>query len=214
MTQIERNNRTEHQFNAFIDQYLSFTSYLGSYKRSFDILLNNVVNTKSHVDHIAYPMLFIARHCLELGLKANIRYFSKYSEKDDYTNAGTHDLEKLFNAFKMHVEKTIENLKSKHNIDVEDEDKKSFKQLCDEVEKLNNTLHILDKNSDAFRYPIDKKQNPSFKNNDRINLIDVAELLEKSMTLFLYTADVFAKYTDYVDGIESFYEDIMREQYE
>lgn len=213
MTKIERNNRTEHQFNAYIDYYLSFPSYLGSYKRSFDILVKDVLITGSHVDHIAYPILFLARHCMELGLKANIRYFSKYSKKDDYVKAGTHDLENLFKAFIMHVEKTIENLKT-DNIHVEEEDKKSFKKLCKEVEKLKNIFHLIDKNSDAFRYPVDKEQNPSFKKGERINIIDVSELLEKSMTLFLYTADIFAKYTDYKDEIENQYESIMREQYE
>lgn len=214
MTQIERNKRTEHQFNAFIDYYLSFPSYLGSYKRSFDILLKDVLVTNSHVDYIAYPILFLARHCMELGLKTNIRYFAKYSDKDDYVKAGAHDLENLFRAFKMHVEKTFETLKAKYGIEVEKDDKKSFKELCNEVEKLITTFHLLDKNSDAFRYPVDKEQNPSFKKGERINVIDVAELLEKSMTLFVHTADVFAKYTDYADEIENYYEGLMREQYE
>ena len=214
MTQILRNKHTEHQFNAYIDYYLSFPNYLGSYKRSFDILIKDVLTTNSHVDYIAYPLLFLARHCMELGLKANVRYFAKYSGKDDYVKAGTHDLENLFRAFKMHVEKTFENLKTKYGIEVEKDDKKSFKDLCDEVEKLNITFHAIDKNSDAFRYPVDKKQNASFKKGERINIIDVADLLEKSMTLFVHTADVFAKYTNYADEIENYYEELMREQYE
>lgn len=214
MTKIERNKWTEHQFNAYVDYYLSFPSYLESYKRSFDILIKDVLATKSHVDYIAYPILFLARHCMELGLKTNVRYFAKYSGKDDYVKAGTHDLENLFKSFKMHLERTFENLKEKYGIEVEKEDKKSFKDLCNEVEKLNSTFHAIDKNSDAFRYPIDKGQNPSFKKGERINIIDVAELLEKSMTLFVHTADVFAKYTDYADEIERYYEGLMREQYE
>ena len=214
MIQIERNNKTEHQFNAFVDYYLSFPSYLSSYKKSFDILIDNVIKTDSHVDYIAYPILFLARHCMELGLKTNIRYFAKYSGKDDYIKAGTHDLENLFVAFKMHIEKTFEELKNKYQIDIEKDDKKSFKDLCNEVEKLNTIFHTIDKNSDAFRYPVDKEQNPSFKKGERINIIDVAELLEKSMTLFYHTADVFAKYTDYADEIENYYAELMREQYE
>lgn len=71
------------------------------------------------------------------------------------------------------------------------------------MEKLNSIFHQLDKNSDAFRYPVDKKQNPSFAKGDRINVSDVNELLEKSMTLFMHTADIFAKYIDYADEIEN-----------
>ena len=74
-------------------------------------------------------------------------------------------------------------------------------------------FHLLDKNSDAFRYPVDKEQNPSFEKGERVNILDVAELLEKSMILFTHTADVFSKYTDYADEIEQYYEDLMREEY-
>jgi len=38
-------------------------------------------------------------------------------------------------------------------------------------------------------------------------------LYDKSMVLLTYTADVFAKYTDYVDGIEEMYEAEMQAQY-
>lgn len=213
MTQIKRNKWNEHKFTAFIGNYLSFASYLGSYKRSFDILLNDVLVSNHHVDYLVYPLLFLARHCMELGLKTNIRYFAKYSAKDDYVKAGTHDLKNLFRAFKMHVEKTFENLKVKYGIEVDKVDKKSFKDLCNEVEKLKNTFHLFDKNSDAFRYPFVKVENPSFKKGQKINIIDVAELLEKSMTLFVHTADVFSRYTDYADEIASYYEGLMREQY-
>jgi len=214
MTHIDRDNHTEHQFNAYVDYYLTFPSYLASYKKSFDILIKDVLDTKSHVDYIAYPILFLARHCMELGLKTNIRYFAKYSEKDNFVKAGTHNLEDLFHAFKIHVEKTFENLKTKYQIVIEKDDKKAFRDLCDEVEKLKNIFHALDKNSDAFRYPIDKQQNPSFKKGERISILDVNELLEKSMTLFIHTANVFEKYTDYADQIEDYYEGLMREQYE
>lgn len=211
---ISRDKKTEDQFTAYIDYYLSFPAYLGQYKRSFDVLIQSVYKSGNHVDHLAYPILFLARHCMELGLKTNIRYFSEYSEKSDYVKAGTHDLEKLFFAFKDHIKITIKNLKDKHDITVDENDIKAFEELALEVEKLNNIFHLLDRNSDAFRYPVDKEQNPSFKKGETINILDVAELLEKSMTLFIHTADVFSKYTDYADEIEQFYEDLMREQYE
>lgn len=160
MTSIPRTKTNEAKFTAFIDHYLSFPSYLGSYKRTFDILIKEVLATNSHVDHVAYPMLFVARHCMELGFKTNIRYFAKYSGKDDYTTAGTHDLDNLFKAFKMHVKGTYINLKTKFGIVVEKEDKDSFEELCIEVDQLNDTFHALDKNSDAFRYPVDKNRIP------------------------------------------------------
>ena len=214
MVEIPKNRFTEHQFTAYLGHYLKFPSYLGSYKRAFDILIEGILESQSHVDSVAYPMLFIARHCLELGLKTNIRYFAKYSGKDEYTNAGTHNLESLFDGFKLHISETISNLKTIHGIDVDKDDIKSFDKLCSEVEKLKEIFHILDEGSDAFRYPVDKKKNPSFGNGDKVNLLDLNELLDKGMLLFTHTASVFAKYTDYIDSIEQYYEDLMREQFQ
>ena len=210
---IPRNKRTESQFTANLNSNSSFPSYLGSYKRAFDALLENVYQSKSHVDHLVYPILFMARHCMELGFKANIQYFSKYSEKIDYVTAGTHNLENLFNAFKMHVEETFIKLKENHGIVVEKDDKKLFKVLCKKIESLNIKFHDLDKGSDAFRYPVNKNQNPSITKNITLNILDVAGLLEECMTLFIHTADLFSKYTDYADEIESYYERLMNENY-
>jgi hypothetical protein len=43
--------------------------------------------------------------------------------------------------------------------------------------------------------------------------LDIKEVFDKSMILLRYTADVFAKYTDYVDYIEGMYEEEMRSAY-
>lgn len=213
MTDIPDNKRTRHQFNAYIGHYLSFNDYLNSYENAFNALMEKVYLSKYHIDHLAYPILFIARHCMELGFKTNIRYFQKYSEKDDFTKAGTHDLEKLFGAFKLHITGTIKKLKAKYGVEVEKIDIDEFDKYCEEVNKLTAVFHLFDKNSDSFRYPVNKENDKSFELQDTINLLDVKELYEKSMVLFKHTADVFSKYTDFVDEIESIYEQEMRANY-
>lgn len=213
MSEIPVNNYTRHQFNAYLGYYISFGNYLYSYKAAFEALLKNVHESGLHVDHLAYPILFIARHCMELGFKTNIRYFIKYSEKDDYKKAGTHDLEKLFAAFKLHIYTTIDNLKEKYGIEVEKGDIDEFNNYCKEVDKLTSIFHILDKSSDSFRYPVDKENNKSFEHHETLNLLDVKELYDKSMLLLTHTADVFAKYTDFADEINNMYEQEMRENY-
>ncbi len=214
MKEIPDNKHTRAQFNAYIGHYLSFESYLSSYVSAFEALMNRVYESGLHVDHIVYPILFIARHCLELGFKSNIRYFRKYSEKDDYKNTGTHNLESLFNAFKLHVTETIKILKSKYNIEVEQGDIDEFKKYCGEVDKLISIFQLLDKNSDSFRYPVNKENKCSFKHGETINLLDVNALFEMSIILLFHTADIFAKYTDFADEIENMYELEMRENYE
>jgi hypothetical protein len=203
MSEIPNNKHTRHQFNAYIGYYSSFGKYLSIYQRAFETLMDKVYQSDDHVDQLAYPILFIARHCLELGFKANIRYFLRYSEKDDFKNAGTHNLEQLFGAFRLHVRETIKNLRTKYVIEVDIADIEEFEKYCKEVNKLTNIFHLLDKNSDSFRYPVDKDNNKSFDFKDSINLLDVKELHEKSMVLLTYTADVFAKYTDIADEIEN-----------
>jgi len=213
MNEIPDNKLTRHQFNAYIGHYLSFGSYLESYENAFNALMDKVYQSQFHIDHLAYPILFIARHCMELGFKTNIRYFQKYSEKDDFTKAGTHDLEKLFGAFKLHITETIKNLKSKYSVEVEKADIDEFNKYCKEVNHLKTIFHLLDKNSDSFRYPVNKENDKSFELKETINLLDVRKLYENSMVLFKYTADFFSKYTDFVDEIESMYEQEMRMNY-
>jgi len=205
---------TRFHFKAFLGHHISFWNYLTSYRNAFHVLMDSVENSDRHVDHIAYPLLFIARHCMELGFKANIRYFQKYSEKKDYKNANTHDLEKLFAAFKLHVIGTIDNLKPKYGIEVEEADIAEFNSYCKQVGQLTNIFHKLDQQSDSFRYPVDKKNNISFEGTDEVNLIDVKELLDKSMVLLIHTSDVFQKYTDYAEEIERMYEEEMKSNYE
>jgi hypothetical protein len=213
MKEIPDNKFTRHQFNAFSGHHLTFASYFGSYERAFEVLMEKVHQCGNHVDMLAYPILFIARHCMELGFKMNIRYFLKYSEKDDLKKAETHDLEKLFDAFKLHINETIKNLKSKYGIEVEKVEIEEFNKYCEEVNKLTNIFHLLDKNSVCFRYPVDKENNNSFEKTETINLLDVRDLYHKTSILLTHTANVFGKYTDHPDEIENIYQQEMREVY-
>lgn len=80
------------KFDAHIGHYQSFMSYFGSYKRAVDTLIKHVEVKEASVDTIAYPIMFLVRQYIELGLKANIRYFSKYSEVDNHTRGNKHFL--------------------------------------------------------------------------------------------------------------------------
>jgi len=143
----------------------------------------------------------------------DIRHFKKYSEKNDYANSDSHNLKDLFHAFILHVRATVKNLKDKHGIEVESTEIKEFEQYCSELEKLTLYFDQVDKGSFSFRYPVDKKNNAVFKFDDRVNLLDIEELLNQGMVLLNHTADVFGKYTNYVDDIEKMYEDEMRSSY-
>jgi|GEM_PF-1691610 len=202
------------RYEAYIGSYPDFWSYLRNYHNAFKALVENLDAHRRNVDAVAYPLLFIARHCMELGFKANIRYFEKYSEKIDHVNSKSHNLEALFKAFKLHVYAMVKNLEDKFTSKFNPEDIEAFDEYCQEVDKLNAQFHLLDKGSYSFRYPVDNDNNAVFAPDQKINVLDVIELFEKTMTLLYYSASVFAKYTDYADNIEQMYQDEMRSAYE
>lgn len=207
------NNLERSRFDAYLGQHQTFWVYLSNYKSAFEILLNDVNSSNRNIDYISYPILFLARHGMELGFKTNIRYFMKYSEKNDFSKADTHNLSDLFQGFQLHVNTTIKKLRQKHNILVEKSDIEEFKKYCKDVEKLTIIFHKLDRNSDSFRYPVDKENNSSFSEKEKLNILDLQELLNNSMILFMYTADVFSKYTNFADEIEDMYEQEMARLY-
>lgn len=211
MKNIEHRDRSKYE--AFLGNYQRFESYLFFYNEAFKVLMKDIETSGSHVDRLAYPMLFIARHCLELGFKANIRYFKKYSGSEDFTKSDSHDLKILFNGFKFHVQESIKNLDKKFSITVEKEDITEFNRYCGNMDKLTDYFDQLDKTSFSFRYPVDKNQKKIFKYNDRVNLLDIEELLDAGMVLLNHTSSVFSKYTDYADDIVKIYEDEMRDHY-
>ena len=142
---------------------------------------------------------------MELGFKSNIRYFSKYSQKDNSTKKAGHHLEGLFNDFKLHVRETIRVLKTNYGIEIDKEDIKDFEMYCKDVEKLTNIFHSFDKSSDSFRYPVDRNNNNSFDYKETINLLDIKELFDRSIILLKFTTSLFEKYTILVDKVEDSY---------
>lgn len=188
----------------------TFFKYMNMYNHAFDILYDSIDNGIHNADWISYPMLFLASHSLELGLKANIKYFAKYSNMDPLPHSHSHDLERLFNQFKVSVSTAIGNIESTSGWKIEKEDKKEFSKYCFQLEILIKKFKTLDLKSFGFRYPVDKTGMPVFEHVEPINMIEVKTILDSGMTLLNFTADVFAKYTDYIDEMER----IMREDYE
>ena len=76
--------------------------YAIQYKSAFEILYNSI-NTDIVIDSIALPLMYTLRHYLELILKANIEYFSKFSQSASMVDKNNeHKLIPLKNAFQKH----------------------------------------------------------------------------------------------------------------
>lgn len=184
----------------------SFFDYINSYHRAFQVITEHIKQSGDHIDSLAYPCLFLVRHSLELGFKVNIKFFSKYSNKTNHTNSGSHNLNELFNAFILHLNSAISNLQTDYSIIIDQKDLLDFNLYSKDVHKLVNTFDLLDKTSESFRYPFNKKKRPVFNSNTKVNLIEVEELFNKSMVLLRFTSSVIGQYTQEIDYINEVFE--------
>lgn len=133
-------------------------------------------------------MLFLLRHSLELGLKANILYFETRNndiEKIRFNGKYSHSIEFLYDKFTEHIDFIV--IKLSFNKDI-------LEQLEIYKSKLlhvKNKLHSLDSNSICFRYPIDKKGKNNFDWNTREDLLEIVNLYYDIQPFILYTSNVF-----------------------
>ena len=191
-------------FEAQIGYSVSYWSYLSTYERAIDVLFSEVKERNLPVNAISYPLLFLIRHSLELGYKLNINYLSRYSELEEKVNWNQHHLIELHQAFKTHFMAVVKKLS------LGQEDIDEFDSYYLEVERLTNTLNVLDRGSYSFRHPVDTKQERVFRDDDTINLMDVKELHSKAMVLLFHTADVLSDATDYYDYMDEVMEQELR----
>lgn len=148
----------------------------------------------------------MVRHTLELGFKVNIKFFSKYSNKKDFTNTTSHNLKELFNAFKLHVGSAISELQANYAIVIDKNDLAEYTLYCKEVEELVDVLDAMDRSSESFRYPITNDNKAVFKEVMKLNLLKIEELFDKSMVLLRFTSSVIGQYTQELDYMNELFE--------
>lgn len=142
-------------------------NYAGSYKDAADHLVGNI--ERYEVDSLVYPIMFLYRHHLELQLKSLLRNFYLLHGIQCSCHQKTHDLVELWHRVRPRIEKMYPQ-------DTEDND---------HIEARIKEFDLIDTKSFAFRYPKDKKGNPSFesvpkrcRDYDYINLFQVRCIVE------------------------------------
>lgn len=176
---------------AHLGTFPSHMSYLGQYENAVDILFNHFVETNNNIDLVVNPFLYMIRHSIELGLKANVNYLEKYSGRVTSNRIKhSHNLANLSTEFEKHFRL----LNNKHNF--ESIIQKQFKEMYD---KLKQLIIQLGDDDSSFRYAQDTKGNIIFPGNEKRNIIDMKALYDESIKLLAYTADVVSPYTDYED---------------
>lgn len=170
------------QFESHIGRNKTWWIHYNHYRNSA-FLLANSVNNGTPIDIISLPLLFLLRHSIELGLKANICEFEELKSNNKKIKI-THNLESLFKTFKIELDNIItENTISKDILD-------QIESYNRSLENLINQIHFLDKGSYSFRYPVDKDGNNCFEWTDRIDIREFLDLLNQVNDFVLFTTGV------------------------
>lgn len=167
------------------------TSYALQYQDAFEYLYNNRSKIISEAKLCDIPLIYLLRHYLELSFKYNIEYFKDYSNTNELVSNlyATHDLNKLYPAFKKHFDESISTF-----INSDDELKNKIKLYFKNLKKLNDKIIELDNYSVSFRYSHNKDGSKNFNLNDEIDLInEIGKPYKEAKELLDYSIDVHKK---------------------
>lgn len=159
---------------------ISFTNIpineLGAFAKGYSNsanCLSKVFLSKNHYpDYDGYPIVFLYRHAFELYLKNIIYKTSKLlnliTNDPIETLQTNHNLIGLAEKANKHLSKVLPN-------------DKCLRDLCTKINKYAKEYHEIDRNSDSYRYPINKKEEHSTKKNQIVNI----ESLYNNFSIFL-----------------------------
>lgn len=165
----------DHFFKEPIEQYRagwqrkwleSYSGYADKYKDAFNILTAVTPDSSYNKDQFAYPIMFLARHIIELRLKELIQLCN--GERVIFYKKPKCKLLKLLDSLKCKSvpKETKKQKEPTHSLSSLWQEFDSLykgeknKQYL-KVGKLINELNRLDSKSDTFRYPIHKDGSPT-----------------------------------------------------
>jgi len=187
---------------ANVGLYPDLFSYLRAYKHAFKALIKAAEDKNCSVDYMAFPILFIVRHALEIGLKANIKYLVTITNSTlGFTKlANCHDISKLLIEFQDQINLTLKILNETHQVEIEqtvhsqmDNRLTCLKQLIDGCNNFKG-IGLIDKKSISFRYPTDRENQPCINPFEVISLVKVDELFDQAIELLEYTPSVIGEF--------------------
>jgi hypothetical protein len=160
-------------------------SYSLGYKKAGDILADKVLKDGFMIDAIFLPMCYCYRHFIELSLKDSISELTRLINRGRYTDipeeikrepgklTSTHSLDELW-----------EMLEERIDIAIEPRDK----NWDDRIKGYIHEFHIIDKNSQAFRYPLDTNGAAHFKKEGCYG-IEMIKLCMEEIEAYFYGLD-------------------------
>ena len=164
--------------------------YFGEYAWIVDLIFKNA--QAREVTVIARPQLFLIRHTLELGYKANIIELEKVSGLTSslkFHGKPAHSLKNLHTDFENHF------LAIAKKFDFPKQTLDEYKKLNKKATALKDLLDKFDQCSYAFRYPVDTDgMTPLFDKNSTLNISEVRKMYDSTLVVLKYTTDVIAEH--------------------
>lgn len=193
---IDISNKHERfQFTAYVGHVFSEMGLLGEYENAINIIIKDLKATKTRIDVVAHPVLYMMRHSLELGYKSNFEYFEPYSNRQTSQNIlSSHDLQKLHVEFKAHFD--LINSSVHFDNDLVSEFEKYYNQTTTLIDQLGST------EVSSFRYTNNTKGQRIFQSAETKDVGQIKELYDKAITMLAHTSDLISPYTDYMDLIK------------
>jgi hypothetical protein len=186
MRQEPIDNKKRYKFESYIGWNQNWWNYYQQYKQAVDKIVG-LVESGTPIDTISLPLLFLTRHSLELGLKANILKLENVNSKvGKITLRGSkyHSLELLYNKFEEHLNVILKEKK------VSQTTRNEISDYLKEFEPLKDILHNLDEGSANFRYPVDTSGVAHFEYTDKVQVADIIDMYYKIQPFLMYTENV------------------------
>jgi len=141
----------------------SLSSYADNYRAGADALIRSATDGNAVLDAVIYPIVFLYRHYIELCLK-DIVFLGRRLQDDSRPFPKVHNLSALWVEAKQL-------LVTHYGNDVPP-GLQNLNGIIDEF-----TQH--DPNSQAFRYPWDRKGNPHLQEIQHINIRNLQETMDR-----------------------------------
>ena len=163
--------------------YNMWDKYAMSYKLAAETIADRITHDNSNIDYLVYPLIFLYRHYFELRIKEILFTSQDYSDiKIDMPFH--HDLLKAW-------EKCLEKIK-----EIRPEVRSSQLQ---NVEMVLRDFNKYDNTSMSFRYPIDKKNNPTLNSLNYINVKIFLESINLSISFLEDITKLISATIDFKD---------------
>lgn len=148
------------------------------YDTAITTILKSIVENKCTVEEVFMPLMFMLRHSVELGLKDNLKVANLNKGRE-------HKLRTLFNTLNKKVITNCICRMPNSCITL----KQKTEQYRERIEKLSDSISILDNHAKMFRFPCGGTY--SFSTD---TLIKVYDLYSLSDTFLTFGTDVLAEY--------------------